>query len=114
MVALRAAWWWIDRWLGSSAYSYMNLQEQGAYRNILDQMWLRGGALPDDDEVLAKACGDAKAWPKVKSKVLRYLVKVNGEYRNDTLDQVMRESVRRAEAQKTYRNRLKKGNGHSA
>jgi len=92
----------------------MSLEEQGAYRNILDALWLRGGSLPDDEEVLAKASGDPERWPKVRHKILRYLVKVNGEYRNDTLDEVMRESVRRAEAQRAYRGRLKKGNGHSA
>jgi uncharacterized protein YdaU (DUF1376 family) len=112
-VALKGVWWWPERWMGSSAFLTMTLEEQGAFRNILDALWLRGGSLPDDDRILAKACGDASRWPTVRRKVMTYLVKVNGEYRNDTLDEVLRESTRRAAAQKAYRDRKNKGNGHA-
>lgn len=112
-MALTAVWWWPDRWLKSSAFLTMTLEEQGAYRNILDALWLRGGELPADERILAKACGDAARWPEVRAKVLRYLVKVGNTYRNDTLDEVLRESTRRATAQRAYRDRKKNGQDHA-
>ena len=43
---MRAAWWWIDRWRKSTAYTDMTAEEQGVYRNLLDELWLRDGVLP--------------------------------------------------------------------
>jgi HNH endonuclease/Protein of unknown function (DUF1376) len=63
-------WWWIDRWRKSSAYMDLNLEEQGAYRNLLDEARLRGGFIPDNEDVLAKACGDTRAWSRISAKVM--------------------------------------------
>jgi uncharacterized protein YdaU (DUF1376 family) len=63
-------WWWIDRYRKSTAYTDMTLAEQGAYRNLLDEQRLRGGLLPNDERILAKVCGDALEWPKVRAAVL--------------------------------------------
>ncbi len=83
----------------------MTLAEQGAYRNLLDEAHLRGGALPLDDRILAKACGDALEWPKVRAAVLsRFECRADG-WHNQTLDDVLAQSVRRAEKQANYRNR---------
>ena len=106
-----ALWWWIDRWRKSTAYTDMSLEEQGAYRNLIDEATLRGGALPVDERILAKACGDATKWRRVRENVLERFVVVDGVYRNETLDEVLRQSERRRTNQSNYRKRRAGDNG---
>src|SRR5262245_41062219 len=102
---MRALWWWVDRWRKSTAFTDMTLEEQGAYRNLLDEACLRGGPLPNDDRILAKACGDATRWQAIRGVVLaRFSLHADG-WRNDTLDAVLGESIRRARKQRAYRDR---------
>lgn len=110
-ITRRAGWWWIDRWRKSTAYTDLTLSEQGAYRNLLDELWLRGGVLPADDRVLAKISGDAVEWPKVRARVLERFYKCPEGYRNQTHDEVSKESKRRADKQKAWRDRQRDGNG---
>lgn len=98
-----ALWWWIDRWRKSTAYTDMTLEEQGAYRNLLDEATLRGGALPRDERILAKACGDALKWKTVRKAVLARFEVRGDALHNRTLDAVLRESYMRAERQARYR-----------
>ena len=98
-----ALYWWIDRWRRSSAYIDLTLEEQGAYRNLLDEATLRGGAIPDSAEVLAKACGDPRRWAKVRGAVLARFTLTPEGWRHETLDAVLRETDRRAAKQRTYR-----------
>ena len=100
---MRAAWWWVDRWQKSTAFKDLTLAEQGAYRNLLDELWLREGALPNDERVLAKLCGDALEWPKIRDRVLAHFRLVDGVWRNETHDEIQAESSRRAAKQKRYR-----------
>lgn len=100
---LTGLWWWIDRWRKSSAFLNMTLEEQGAYRNLLDAAALQGGALPNDDRILANASGDAIAWRRLKQTVMARFRLIDGAWRNETLDEVLAESVSRAERQKRYR-----------
>jgi uncharacterized protein YdaU (DUF1376 family) len=113
---LTALWWWIDRWRKSTAYTDMTLEEQGAYRNLLDEAHLRGGFLPNDERILAKACGDALAWKRVRRSVLQKFVKTEHGLANETLAAVMSESKRRAKKQADYRarhdNETGNGNGN--
>jgi uncharacterized protein YdaU (DUF1376 family) len=92
MAKHRAAWWWVDRWRKSTAYTDMSLAEQGAYRNLLDELWLRGGVLPDDDRVLAKVSGDAMAWPSIRPSVMARFYKTREGWRHETHDEVSRSS----------------------
>jgi uncharacterized protein YdaU (DUF1376 family) len=101
---LTGLWWWIDRWRKSSAFTGMTLEEQGAYRNLLDEGALRGGPLPNDDGVLARACGDARKWKKVRGTVLAKFKLTDDGWRNETLDAVLEESRRRADKQRHWRN----------
>jgi uncharacterized protein YdaU (DUF1376 family) len=88
----RAVWWWIDRWRKSTAFTDMTLEEQGAYRNLLDEVWMRpGGVIPD--ESIAKVSGDALRWKKIGPKVLRWMVRVPGGWTNDTAQEVQRQSL---------------------
>ena len=102
-------WWWIDRWRKSTAYMDMTLEAQGAYRNLLDEATLRGGPLPNNERILAKACGDVRAWRRVRPVVMaRFTLGADG-WHNETLDLILAESARRAERQRAYRN-----GGHNA
>lgn len=103
--SLTGLWWWVDRWKASTAYMDMTLEEQGAYRNLLDEAFLRGGPLPKDERILAKACGDALAWKKVRAAVMPHFYDAADGWRNETLDGVIAESQRRADKQHRYRNR---------
>jgi uncharacterized protein YdaU (DUF1376 family) len=114
---MHALWWWIDRWRKSTAYNDMTLEEQGAYRNLLDEAQLRGGALPNDERILAKVCGDALAWKRVRGTVMARFELTEGGWRNKTLDEVRSASVRRAEKQRQWRQRskpIKTGSGNGA
>lgn len=110
---LTGLWWWIDRWRKSSAFLTMTLEEQGAYRNLLDAAALQGGALPNDERILANACGDALAWRRVKKAVMARFTLSEAGWRNETLDAVLMESQRRSKKQRDYRNRHghEEGNG---
>lgn len=105
---MRAAWWWIDRWRKSTAYTDMTLAEQGAYRNLLDELWTRDGLLPNDERILGRASGDPVEWPAVRDKVMAHFILSDGGWRNETHDQIAKESRYRADKQKRYRER--KGN----
>src|SRR5919108_4013282 len=110
MAGLRGLFWWIDRWRQSTAYTDMALEAQGAYRNLLDEAHLRGGTLPNDDQILARACGDSRRWPEVRAAVMaKFELKPDGYYHNATLDAVLAESQRLARNQKAYRQRRAKG-----
>lgn len=115
---MRAAWWWIDRWRKSTAYTDMTAEEQGVYRNLLDECWLRDGIIPDSDFALKKISGDPDAWPRVREKVLARFTKVDGGYRNETADEVIakgrtihkvRSEAGKAGAAKREANRQAKG-----
>ncbi len=71
----------------------MTLEEQGAYRNLLDEAHLRGGPIPNDERILAKACGDATVWAGVRTVVLaRFTLSPEG-WRNDTMDEVYKRTM---------------------
>jgi uncharacterized protein YdaU (DUF1376 family) len=103
---MRGLYWWIDKWRTSSAYGDLTLECQGAYRNLLDEACLRGGALPNDPEVLARACGDARRWAAIAPIVLTHFQLVDNEWRKPALDKVLAESRRRATNQKNYRAKI--------
>jgi len=105
---MRASWWWIDRWRKSTAYTDMTLAQQGAYRNLLDELWLRDGVLPNNDKILAKISGDPFEWDIVKDAVMARFVLTDEGWRNTTHDEIMYQSKRNAEKQARYRS--KQGN----
>ena len=99
----RALLWWIDRWRKSTAFTDLTLEQQGAYRNLLEEAALRGGPIPNDERILGKACGDALAWPGVRDVVLaRFTLEPDG-WHNRTLDQVIRRSAVIAARQRKHR-----------
>ena len=99
--------WWVDRWRKSTAYTDMTLEQQAAYRNLLDEATLRGGPLPNDDRILGKASGDPKRWPKLRVVVMkRFTLRADG-WRNDTLDEVLKAGTKRM--QEAAQRRAKRG-----
>lgn len=105
---MRGAFHWIDRWRLSDAYKTMTLAEQGAYRNLLDELWLSNGVLPTEDRLLARLCGVATEWKKVRGAVMAKFYLTPEGWRNKTHDEVSAESRRRADKQKRYRERAQK------
>jgi len=97
----------------------MNVEQQGAYRNLLDEATLRGGRLPNDEQTLARACGDPRIWKRVRPKVLQWFTLGPDGWRNDTLDEVLKathvrltkESTRRLQARQHIANKRAKGPG---
>jgi uncharacterized protein YdaU (DUF1376 family) len=81
----------------------MTLEQQGAYRNLLDEGKLRGGPLPDNEEVLAKACGDPRRWKQLRGAIMSHFTLKPDGWHNTTLDEVIRDSERRAVTQRHYR-----------
>lgn len=109
---MKAAWWWIDRWRKSTAYTDMTLAEQGAYRNLLDELWLRDGIIPKDERILAKIAGDMKGWAKVRVAVLARFTSTPDGLRNITHDEIQKESKRKADGQKRYRDKRRNVTGN--
>ena len=93
---VRGVMWWVDRWRRSTAYIDMSLEEQGAFRNLCDEVWLRvDGKIPEAS--LARASGDPVRWPSVRERVLQWMTPVDGGWTNDTAREVMLESLRLTE-----------------
>lgn len=113
-MGFNALWWWIDRWRKSTAYTDMTLEQQGAYRNLLDEATLRGGLLPVDERILAKACGDATRWKALRTVLLARFTRTEEGYRNSTLDEVLKEGQRRKDKQKRWRDKRGNGGGNSS
>lgn len=99
--------WWIDRWRNSTAYTEMTLEQQGAYRNLLDEAWKRGGGIPNDPRLLARASGDEIRWPKIEAVVMkRFKLSTDGRtWHNETLDAMLHQTRRYAAKQQAYRDR---------
>jgi uncharacterized protein YdaU (DUF1376 family) len=69
-VKLLAEWFWVDRWVGSSAF-LLPMEARGLYREMLSQAWRRGASLPNDPEAIKRAVGATDAewrrcWPQVR------------------------------------------------
>jgi uncharacterized protein YdaU (DUF1376 family) len=84
----------------------MTAEEQGLYRNLLDEVWLReNNVIPDDPRILSRVSGDPEAWARSGAKVLRWMLKVDGGWTNQTALEVIKQSKRRSTNQKRYRER---------
>ena len=69
MIKLLAEWFWVDRWMGSSAFG-LPLEARGLYREMLSQAWRRGARLPNDQATIRRLTGCSekewrRSWPLV-------------------------------------------------
>ena len=103
---MRGAWWWIDRWRKSNEFNDLTAEQQGLYRNLLDELWLREDhAIPDDQRILARVSGDHEAWERSGPRVLECMTKTKAGWTHPTAVEVIEQSKRRAENQRRYRQR---------
>lgn len=92
----------------------MTAEEQGLYRNLLDEVWLRDDhVIPDDRRILARVSGDPEAWARSGDKVLLWMKRVKGGWTHSTALEVIGQSVRRAENQRRYRLRRDNAAGNT-
>jgi 5-methylcytosine-specific restriction endonuclease McrA len=63
----------------------MTLEQQGAYRNLLDHAWLMDPpcSLPNDDVALAQLSGAGENWPAMAPVVRRWFVEKRGRLVNE-------------------------------
>ena len=96
----------IDKWRRSTAYIDMTAEEQGLYRNLLDEVWLRPShVIPDDAFILEKASGDHRAWARSGDKVMRWMTRAPGGWTHETALKIIQDAERRQRNQKAYRSR---------
>jgi uncharacterized protein YdaU (DUF1376 family) len=95
---LLAEWFWIDRWMGSSAF-LLPLEARGVYREMLSQAWRRGARLPNDHEQIRRAIGaTSKEWRRSWALIERFW-RVDGDSLvNDTQIEVYADAQGRAQA----------------
>lgn len=57
----------------------LTLEEQGAYRLLMDHLWIKGGHLPDNDKDVARLLRiPVKKWQKIKVRLSDYLLICEG------------------------------------
>jgi len=65
--------WYPDSHIADTAN--LTLEEQGAYRLLMDHMWIKGGSIRNDDKEVARLLRiSVKRWQKIKLKLADYLV----------------------------------------
>lgn len=65
--------WYPDAHIADTAN--LSLEEQGAYRLLMDHMWIKGGTLKNDDKEIARLLRiSIKKWQKLKPKLEGYLL----------------------------------------
>lgn len=95
---LLAEWFWIDRWMASSAF-LLPMEARGLYREMLSQAWLRGARLPNNEDAIQRAVGAKnvewrRSWP-----VVQRFWRVDGDSLvNDTQVEIYSDAIRRLES----------------
>lgn len=65
--------WYPDAHIADTAN--LTLEEQGAYRLLMDNMWIKRGAIRNDDKEIARLLRiSVKRWQKIKLKLADYLI----------------------------------------
>lgn len=68
----------------------LNAVERGAYRELLDEIYLTRSGLPDDDKVLAKVCLlSSKKWQNVRPRLERFFVIKDGYWYHARAHEIM-------------------------
>jgi len=65
--------WYPDAHIADTAN--LTLEEQGAYRLLMDHMWRKQGAIRNDDKEIARMLRiSLKRWQKIKGRLAEYLI----------------------------------------
>ena len=92
---LTAEWFWVDRWMGSSAF-LLPMEARGLYREMLSQAWRRGAQLPADIEAVQRAVGATDAeWQRSWPMIQRFWRVEGTSLVNDTQLEIYRECTAR-------------------
>jgi uncharacterized protein YdaU (DUF1376 family) len=95
---LLAEWFWIDRWMGSSAF-LLPLEARGLYREMLSQAWRRRATLPASHEAIRRAVGcSEKEWKRAWPSIARFWVADGDTLYNETQRTVYADCMARAES----------------
>ncbi len=97
MAKLLAEWFWVDRWMGSSAFG-LPVEVRGLYREMLSQAWRREAKLPNDHEQIRRLTATTKSeWRRCWPRIERFW-RVDGDCLvNDTQLQVYADAKGRSE-----------------
>jgi hypothetical protein len=105
---LMGVYWWLDWWNSNPAYTDLSLAERGAFRSLTEQLWVRGGYIPNDPDVIADAVRKPSEWARLdRAKVLALFVRTPHGLTEPFTLKTYWESVLRAKAQADYRARAK-------
>lgn len=75
----------VERYLADT--THLRTLEHGAYFKLILVYWQRGGALPDDDERLARITGlTARQWAKVRNVLVEFFDVSDGVWRHHRID----------------------------
>ena len=76
----------------------LSLEQKGAYRELLDQMWLSKGWLPDNDEKIARLLQiTVRHWLKIKPGISERFVYEGGLFTQRRLLNTYNEAIRKIE-----------------
>lgn len=65
--------WYPDAHIADTAN--LTLEEQGAYRLLMDHMWIKGGAIRNNDKEVARLLRiSIKRWKKIREQLAEYLI----------------------------------------
>lgn len=93
---LLAEWFWIDRWVGSSAFG-LPQEARGVYREMLTQAWRRGARLPNDHDQIRRLTATTLAeWKRAWPLVERFWRVEGPDLVNDTQLLIYAEAMRRS------------------
>lgn len=88
--------WFPDTHIADTAL--LNLEQQGAYRLLLDHMWISGGCLRDDDKAIARRLRiSTRKWQKLKEELRDYLTVDEGMITQKRLQTDYAEAVKRSQ-----------------
>lgn len=95
---LLAEWFWVDRWMGSSAWE-LPLEARGLYREMLSQAWWRKARLPADLGMVQRLCNvSTEEWDRTWPRVEKYWRQEGENLVNDTQIAVYQEALAKAQA----------------
>ncbi len=97
---LLAEWFWIDRWMGSSAF-LLPIEPRGLYREMLTQAWRRGCRLPNDHPAIMRAVGcTLQEWKRCWPVIAKYWQVDGDDLTNETQVVVYAEALAKHEGAK--------------
>jgi len=87
--------WYPDTHIADTAN--LTLEEQGAYRLLMDHMWIKGGTIRNDDKEIARLLRiSIKRWQKIKQRLEDYLLFCEGNITQKRLQRDYQNAVNKS------------------